>query len=79
MKPAADDEEEEEDTLPLPVLPEADRHADIDDMIGFTPSMRKIRETDMGESIGTVWRLGDEPEPRDRSIAGYLKHGTKIR
>lgn len=72
MKPAAEDEDEEE-TLPLPVLPEADRQADIDDMIGFTPSMRKIRETDMGESIGTVWRLGNDPEPRDRSIAGYFE------
>jgi len=72
MKPAAEDEDEEE-TLPLPVLPEAERHADIDDMIGFTPSMRKIRETDMGESIGTVWRLGNDPEPRDRSIAGYFE------
>lgn len=72
MKPAAEDEDEEE-TLPLPVLPEADRHADIDDMIGFAPSMRKIRETDMGESIGTVWRLGNDPEPRDRSIAGYFE------
>ncbi|QII47536.1 DUF4901 domain-containing protein [Bacillus paralicheniformis] len=72
MKPAAEDEDEEE-TLPLPVLPEAERHADIDDMIGFAPSMRKIRETDMGESIGTVWRLGNDPEPRDRSIAGYFE------
>ncbi|MFC1286590.1 YcdB/YcdC domain-containing protein [Bacillus paralicheniformis] len=72
MKPAAEDEDEEE-TLPLPVLPEADRQADIDDMIGFAPSMRKIRETDMGESIGTVWRLGNDPEPRDRSIAGYFE------
>ncbi|MCJ2148113.1 YcdB/YcdC domain-containing protein [Bacillus sp. B19-2] len=72
MKPAQEDEDEEE-TLPLPVLPEADRQADIDDMIGFAPSMRKIRETDMGESIGTVWRLGNDPEPRDRSIAGYFE------
>ncbi|MEC0754884.1 DUF4901 domain-containing protein [Bacillus haynesii] len=72
MKPAADDEDEEE-TLLLPLLPEADRQGDIDDMIGFTPSMRKIRETDMGESIGTVWRLGNDPEPRDRSIAGYFE------
>ncbi|MCB6219305.1 YcdB/YcdC domain-containing protein [Bacillus paralicheniformis] len=76
MKPAAD-EEEEEKTLPLPLLPEADRHADIDDMIGYTPSMRKIRETDMGESIGTVWRLGNDPEPRDRSIAGYFETWNK--
>lgn len=70
-KQVVDDDEAE--TLPLPLLSGAESEADIDEMIGFSPSFRKIREADLGDSIGTVWREGSDPEPGDRSIAGYFE------
>ncbi|ASB91188.1 DUF4901 domain-containing protein [Bacillus sonorensis] len=67
--------EDDEETIPLPLLTEPERNEtmDINDMIGFDPSLfRKIRETDFGTSIGTVWRKGEEPEPAGNDLAGYI-------
>ncbi|QHZ49217.1 DUF4901 domain-containing protein [Bacillus sp. NSP9.1] len=67
------DDEEEEETLPLPVLSEADRDVDLHELIGFSPSFRKIREADLGDSIGTVWREGSDPDQEDFGIESYFK------
>lgn len=64
---------EETETIPLPLLPEAERDGDINEMIGFSSSLRKIREIDFGDSIVTVWREGGDPEPTDFTMAGFFK------
>ncbi|WP_203361645.1 sigma-70 family RNA polymerase sigma factor [Bacillus sp. REN10] len=68
---------EEEDSRKFVPLPKLTTPAtkDIHAFIGLDRSkFQQIREQDMGDMIGTVWRISDEePERPDRSLDGFFK------
>ncbi|MBK3496543.1 DUF4901 domain-containing protein [Viridibacillus sp. YIM B01967] len=68
---------EEEISSQLIPLPKPTKAAakDVDAFIGLDRSIfQQIREQDMGNSIGTVWRIAEEePKLSDHSIDGFFK------
>ncbi|MDA1477938.1 YcdB/YcdC domain-containing protein [Bacillus changyiensis] len=76
-KETIDMKEDDGDTeiTKLPLLVDHENVVNINDMIGFDhASFRKIRESDLGTMIGTVWRKGNEPQSIERSLDGYFKN-----
>lgn len=69
------EEEAPETYLPLPPLSDMTGRIDLSmrEIIGITEEMEAIREVDMGEEIGIVWRERDwELEEEDLSVSGFF-------
>ncbi|MGE7624381.1 YcdB/YcdC domain-containing protein [Viridibacillus sp. NPDC096237] len=68
------EEEISRQLIPLP-KPTKTTTKDVDAFIGLDRSIfQQIREQEMGDTIGTVWRIAkDEPELSDRSFEGFFK------
>ncbi|NME98756.1 sigma-70 family RNA polymerase sigma factor [Aneurinibacillus aneurinilyticus] len=67
--------------MPLPPMAASEiakrESASVETLIGLTPAYRKIRESDLGEALGIVWRANEAREIPDRSIDSFFKERTE--
>ena len=65
-------------SLPPPSNTDIQKDLSINEVVGITEEMDIIREVDMGEETGIVWRDRNwEMEEEDLSMDGYFKNQTK--
>ncbi|MFE4350971.1 YcdB/YcdC domain-containing protein [Peribacillus butanolivorans] len=69
MKRDEQEDENEEDSLLLPLPQQEMPLPDINKAIGFElDAYTKVREVDLGDELVTVWRQGEPPEVQDLSV-----------
>ncbi|MCP1356465.1 sigma-70 family RNA polymerase sigma factor [Aneurinibacillus migulanus] len=75
------EEAETDEYMPLPPMAASEiaqrESVDVGALIGLTSAYRKIRESDLGETIGIVWRANETSEMPDRSINSFFKERTE--
>ncbi|MFF2588769.1 YcdB/YcdC domain-containing protein [Peribacillus butanolivorans] len=73
MKRDEQEDENEEDSLLLPLPQQEMPLPDINKAIGFElDAYTKVREVDLGDELVTVWRQGEPPEVQDLSVDSYF-------
>ncbi|MFU2014108.1 YcdB/YcdC domain-containing protein [Peribacillus butanolivorans] len=73
MKRDVQEDENEEDSLLLPLPQQEMPLPDINKAIGFDlDAYTKVREVDLGDELVTIWRQGEPPEVQDLSVDSYF-------